>query len=101
MKYQINQSRLQTIATKYLIDKLGELKRDEIIPNLEIFFKDGYETALLSYSPEMNAYYFSIDENIFGSIMDLFLLSDKEVQQIIRKLVYDLTGVEVAELSVF
>ena len=100
MKYQINQSRLQTIATKYLIDKLGELKRDEIIPNLEIFFKDGYETALLSYSPEMNAYYFSIDENIFGSIMDLFLLSDKEVQQIIRKLVYDLTGVEVAELSI-
>ena len=101
MKYQINQSRLQTIATQYLLDKLGELKRDEIIPNLEIFFKDGYETALLSYSPEMNAYYFSIDENIFGSIMDLFLLSDKEVQQIIRKLVYDLTGVEVSELSVF
>jgi hypothetical protein len=31
--------------------------------------------------------------------MDLFLLSDKEVQKIIRKLVYDLTGVEVAELS--
>ena len=101
MKYQINQSRLQTIATQYLLDKLGELKRDEIIPNLEIFFKDGYETALLSYSPEMNAYYFSIDENIFGSIMDLFLLSDKEVQKIIRKLVYDLTGLEVAELSVF
>ena len=101
MKYQINQSRLQTIATQYLLDKLGELKRDEIIPNLEIFFKDGYETALLSYSPEMNAYYFSIDENIFGSIMNLFLLSDKEVQKIIRKLVYDLTGVEVAELSVF
>ena len=101
MKYQINQSRLQTIATQYLLDKLGELKRDEIIPNLEIFFKNGYETALLSYSPELNAYYFSIDENIFGSIMDLFLLSDKEVQQIIRKLVYDLTGVEVAELSVF
>jgi hypothetical protein len=101
MKYQINQSRLQTIATQYLLDKLGELKRDEIIPNLEIFFKNGYETALLSYSPELNAYYFSIDENIFGSIMDLFLLSDKEVQQIIRKLVYDLTGVEVSELSVF
>ena len=101
MKYQINQSRLQTIATQYLLDKLGELKRDEIIPNLEIFFKNGYETALLSYSPELNAYYFSIDENIFGSIMDLFLLSDKEVHQIIRKLVYDLTGVEVSELSVF
>jgi hypothetical protein len=101
MKYKINQSRLQTIATQYLLDKLGELKRDEIIPNLEIFFKDGYETALLSYSPEMNAYYFSIDENIFSSIMNLFLLSDKEVQQIIRKLVYDLTGVEVAELNVF
>ena len=97
----MNQSRLQTIATQYLLDKLGELKRDEIIPNLEIFFKNGYETALLSYSPELNAYYFSIDENIFGSIMDLFLLSDKEVQQIIRKLVYDLTGVEVSELSVF
>ena len=101
MKYQINQSRLQTIATQYLLDKLGELKRDEIIPNLEIFFKNGYETALLSYSPEMNAYYFSIDENIFSSIMNLFLLGDKEVQQIIIKLVYDLTGVEVSELSVF
>ena len=101
MKYQINQSRLQTIATKYLLDELGELKPDKIIPNLEIFFKNGHETALLYYSPEMNAYYFSIDENIFGSIMDLFLLSDKEVQQIIRKLVYDLTGVEVSELSVF
>ena len=101
MKYQINQSRLQTIATQYLLDKLGELKRDEIIPNLEIFFKNGHETALLYYSPEMNAYYFSIDENIFSSIMNLFLLSDKEVQQIIRKLVYDLTGVEVSELSVF
>jgi hypothetical protein len=100
MKYQINQSRLQTIATKYLLDELGELKKSEI-PTLEIFVKNGYETALLSYSPEMNAYYFSIDENIFGSIRDLFLLSDKEVGKIIRKLVYDLTGVEVAELSVF
>lgn len=100
MKYQINQSRLHTIATKYLLDRLGELKRNESIPNLEIFFKDGYETALLYYSPEMNAYYFSIDGNIFGSIMDLFLLSDKEVEKIIRKLVYDLTGVEVAELSI-
>ncbi len=99
MKYQINQSRLQTIATKYLLDRLGELKRDEIIPNLEIFFKNGYETALLSYSPELNAYYFSIDGDIFVSIMDLFLLSYKEVQQIIRKLVYDLFGVEFAELS--
>ena len=101
MKYQINQSRLQTVATKYLIYELGELKPDKIIPNLEIFFKNGHETALLYYSPEMNAYYFSIDGNIFGSIMDLFLLSDKEVEKIIRKLVYDLTGVEVAELSVF
>lgn len=87
--------------TEFILDPLNTLKRDEIIPNLEIFFKNGYETALLSYSPEMNAYYFSIDENIFGSIMDLFLLSDKEVQQIIRKLVYDLTGVEVAGLSIF
>jgi len=99
MKYQINQSRLQTIATKYLLGELGELKKSEI-PTLEIFVKNGYETALLSYSPEMNAYYFSIDGNIFGSIMDLFLLSDKEVQKIIRKLLYDLTGVEVAELSI-
>lgn len=100
MKYQINQSRLQTIATKYLLDKLGELKRDEIMPNLEIFFKNGYETALLSYSPELNAYYFSIDENIFSSIMNLFSLSNEEVQKIIKKLVYDLTGSEVAGLSV-
>ena len=100
MKYQINQSRLQTIATQYLLDKLGELKRDEIIPDLEFFFKNGYETALLYYSPEMDAYYFSIDGNIFGSIMDLFLLSDKEVEKIMRKLVYDLTGVEFAELSI-
>jgi hypothetical protein len=99
MKYQINQSRLQTIATTYLLNELGELKKSEI-PTLEIFVKNGYETALLSYSPEMNAYYFSIDGNIFGSIMDLFLLSDKEVQKIIRKLLYDLTGVEVAELSI-
>jgi hypothetical protein len=101
MKYEITKLRLQTIATKYLLDELGELKPDKIIPNLEIFFKNGYETALLSYSPEMNAYYFSIDKNIFSLIMDTFLLSDKEVGKIIRKLVYDLTGVEVAELSVF
>jgi hypothetical protein len=101
MKYEITKLRLQTVATKYLLDELGELKPDKIIPNLEIFFKNGYETALLSYSPEMNAYYFSIDKNIFSLIMDTFLLSDKEVGKIIRKLVYDLTGVEVAELSVF
>lgn len=99
MKYQINQSRLQTVATKYLLDRLGELKRDEIIPNLEIFSKNGHETALLSYSPELNAYYFSIDGNIFGSIMDTFLLSNEEVEKIIRKLVYDLTGAEIAGLS--
>jgi hypothetical protein len=101
MKYEITKLRLQTVATKYLLDELGELKPDKIIPNLEIFFKNGYETALLSYSPEMNAYYFSIDKNIFSLIMDTFLLSDKEVGKIIRKLVYDLTGVEVTELSVF
>lgn len=99
MKYEINKSRLETIATKYLLNELGELKNSEI-PTLETFFKNGHETALLYYSPEMNAYYFSIDGNIFGSMMDLFLLSDKEVEKIIRKLVYDLTGVEFAELSI-
>lgn len=99
MKYEINKSRLETVATKYLLHELGELKNSEI-PTLEIFEKNGHETALLYYSPEMNAYYFSIDGNIFGSIMDLFLLSDKEVDKIIRKLVYDLTGVEVSELSI-
>ena len=99
MKYKINQSRLHTVATQYLLTQLGRLKNSEI-PTLEIFDNNGRETALLYYSPEMNAYYFSIDGNIFGSIMDLFLLSDKEVEKIIRKLVYDLTGVEVAELSI-
>lgn len=99
MKYEINKSRLEIVATKYLLSQLGELKNSEI-PTLEIFENYGRETALLYYSPEMNAYYFSIDGNIFGSIMDTFLLSDKEVEKIIRKLVYDLTGVEVAELSI-
>ena len=99
MKYEINKSRLEIIATKYLLNELGELKNSEI-PTLEIFEKNGRETAVLVYSPEMNAYYFSIDGNIFGSIMDLFLLSGKEVEKIIRKLVYDLTGVEFAELSI-
>lgn len=98
MKYEINKSKLETVATKYLLSQLGQLKNSEI-PTLEIFENNGRETALLSYSPELNKYYFSIDGNIFGSIMDLFLLSDKEVQKIIRKLVYDLTGAEIAGLS--
>lgn len=100
MKYQINQSRLQTIATKYLLSQLGQLKNSEI-PTLEIFENYGRETAMLIYSPEMNAYYFNIEEKIFSSIMDLFLLSDREVDKIVRRLVYDLTGVEVAEISLF
>ena len=98
MKYEINKSKLETVATKYLLSQLGQLKNSEI-PTLEIFENNGRETALLSYSPELSKYYFSIDGNIFGSIMDLFLLSDKEVQKIIRKLVFDLTGAEIAGLS--
>ena len=98
MKYEINKSKLETVATKYLLSQLGQLKNSEI-PTLEIFENNGRETALLYYSPELNKYYFSIDGNIFGSMMDLFLLSDKEVQKIIRKLVYDLTGAEIAGLS--
>lgn len=100
MKYEINKSRLETIATKYLLHELGELKNSEI-PTLEIFEKNGRETAVLVYSPEMNAYYFNIDERIFSSIMDLFLLSDKEAGKVVRRLVYDLTGVEVSDLGLF
>lgn len=100
MKYEINKSRLETVATKYLLSQLGQLKNSEI-PTLEIFENNGRETAMLIYSPEMNAYYFNIEEKIFSSIMDTFLLSDREVGKIVIRLVYDLTGVEVVDIGLF
>lgn len=104
MKYKINQSRLYTLAYKYILDELGELSdlnlRDEI-GELGIFTKNGKEVALLIYLPQMKKYLLKIDDDLYDQIMRLFLINDEEVGEILRKLIYDLTGAEVEMIQTF
>lgn len=101
MKYKINQSRLYTLASQFILSELGEMVHDERIPTLEIFVKNGYETAMMNYSPKINGYQFNIENRIYEMTKNMFMLNDNEMRKILGKLIYDLTGVEVVTFETF
>ena len=95
MKYKINQSRLYTLASHFLLSELGDINIDGDIGELEVFEKDGVEMALLIYLPQSNSYLLRIDDDLYDKTMSLFLLDYEEMGEILTKLIYDLTGANV------
>jgi hypothetical protein len=101
MKYKINQSRLYTLASQFLLSELGDLNIDGDIGELEIFEKDGVEMALLIYLPQTNSYLLKIDDSLYDRTVNLFLLGYEEMGEILTKLIYDLTGGNVEMIQTF
>ena len=101
MKYKINQSRLYTLASQFLLSELGGLNIDGDIGELEVFEKDGVEMALLIYLPQTNSYLLKIDDSLYDRTVNLFLLDYEEMGEILTKLIYDLTGGNVQMIQTF
>jgi hypothetical protein len=101
MKYKINQSRLYTLASQFLLSELGVLNIDGDIGELEVFEKDGVEMALLIYLPQTNSYLLKIDDSLYDRTVNLFLLDYEEMGEILTKLIYDLTGANVEMIQTF
>jgi len=101
MKYKINQSRLYTLASQFLLSELGDINIDGDIGELEVFEKDGVEMALLIYLPQSNSYLLKIDDALYDKTMNLFLLDLEEMGEILTKLIYDLTGANVEMIQTF
>jgi hypothetical protein len=101
MKYKINQSRLYTLASQFLLSELGNLNNDGDIGELEVFEKDGVEMALLIYLPQTNSYLLKIDDSLYDRTVNLFLLDYEEMGEILTKLIYDLTGGNVEMIQTF
>jgi hypothetical protein len=95
MKYKINQSRLYTLASQFIISHLGDIDIDGDIGELGIFKKNGVEMALLIYLQQTNSYLLKIDDDLYDKTMNLFLLDFDEMGEILTKLIYDLTGANV------
>ncbi len=101
MKYKINQSRLYTLASQFLLSELGDINIDGDIGELEVFEKDGVEMALLIYLPQTNSYLLKIDDSLYDRTVNLFLLDHEEMSEILTKLIYDLTGGNVEMIQTF
>jgi hypothetical protein len=79
MKYKINQSRLHTLASKFLLSELGGFSIDGDIGEIEVFEKNGVEMALLIYLPQSNSYLLKIDDSLYDKTMNIFLLYLEEM----------------------
>jgi hypothetical protein len=101
MKYKINQSRLYTLASQFLLSELGDLNIDGDIGELEVFKKNGEEIIFLVYRPLSKSYLLKIDDNLYDRTMNLFLLDSEEMGEILTKLFYDLTGANVEKIETF
>jgi hypothetical protein len=101
MKYKINQSRLYTLASQFIISHLGDINIDGDIGELGIFKKNGVEMALLIYLQQTNSYLLKIDDDLYDKTMKLFLLDFDEMGEILTKLIYDLTGADVEIIQTF
>jgi len=101
MKYKINQSRLYTLASQFIISHLGDINIDGDIGELGIFKKNGVEMALLIYLQQTNSYLLRIDDDLYDKTMNLFLLDFDEMGEILTKLIYDLTGADVEIIQTF
>jgi hypothetical protein len=101
MKYKINQSRLYTLSSQFLLSELGGLNIDGDIGEFEVFKKDGVEIASLIYLPQSNSYLLKIDDGLYDKTMNLFLLDLEEMGEILTKLIYDLTGANVEMIQTF
>jgi hypothetical protein len=101
MKYKINQSRLYTLASQFIISNLGDINIDGDIGELGIFKKNGVEMALLIYLQQTNSYLLKIDDDLYDKTMNLFLLDFDEMGEILTKVIYDLTGADVEIIQTF
>jgi hypothetical protein len=101
MKGKIKQSRLHTLAYKYLISRFGELKSEKEKLCLEIFVKNGEDTVVMNYDSKRNGFYFRISDDIYQDTQSMFSLDHNEIRKILDEFVFNLTGYEIVMVETF
>lgn len=79
---------------KFILHQIGEPIQSEELKDTIIFKKFGEEIAILS--PEASL---SIDKNLYDSLMNNFILDKKELDDIFKKIIYNLTGIKLISVK--
>ena len=79
---------------KFILHQIGEPIESEELKDTIIFKKFGEEIAILS--PEASL---SIDKNLYDSLMNNFILDKKELDDIFKKIIYNLTGIQLTSVK--
>ena len=79
---------------KFILHQIGEPIESEELKDTIIFKKFGEEIAILS--PEASL---SIDKNLYDSLMNNFILDKKELDDIFKKIIYNLTGIKLISVK--
>ena len=75
---------------KFILHQIGEPIESEELKDTIIFKKFGEEIAILSPEAEL-----SVDKNLYESLKNNFILDKKELDDIFKKIIYNLTGIQL------
>lgn len=79
---------------KFILHQIGEPIESEELKDTIIFKKFGEEIAILS--PEASL---SVDKNLYDSLINNFILDKKELDDIFKKIIYNLTGIKLISVK--
>jgi hypothetical protein len=84
------------VVVKFILHQIGEPTESENLSNTLIFKKYGEEVGILYENVRLQAYQFSIDRKLYETILGMFYLDKKELNEILKKILYNLTGIQVS-----
>jgi hypothetical protein len=79
---------------KFILHQIGEPIESEELKDTIIFKKFGEEIAILSPGAEL-----SVDKNLYESLKNNFILDKKELDDIFKKIIYNLTGIQLISVK--
>ena len=79
---------------KFILHQIGEPIESEELKDTIIFKKFGEEIAILSPGAEL-----SVDKNLYESLKNNFILDKKELDDIFKKIIYNLTGIKLISVK--
>lgn len=81
-------------VVKFILHQIGEPIESEELKDTIIFKKFGEEIAMLSPSAEL-----SVDKNLYDILINNFILDKRELDDIFKKIIYNLTGIKLISVK--
>lgn len=94
MKYIISESKLKPIIKKFLLGRLGSFKESSYYG-----YVGSFHTSDRKKMGEIRLKRFDIDEDLYFSMMDMFSMSYRELDEIIIDVMFEM-GFEINEVAV-